>query len=152
MSDLLAGTTVLAQDTPPAVSAVVDASFTLSNTSYGTGSTGGSYSECSVVFMAPTSGRVIIHLSARLKNDTATDATMVCTETREGAVIGSGTIVDGVGDRGPSHYGVEFARIGTSRMLSGLTPGASYNCRVLHKVIAGNGAIALRELIVVPTS
>lgn len=76
----------------------------------------------------------------------------MCVETREGGVIGSGTIVDGVGDRGPSNYNAVFVRVGTSRMLSGLTPGATYNARMLHRVDAGSGSFALRELIVSPTS
>lgn len=152
MPDLLAGTTVYAADTPPTVGSIVDPSFSCTITTYGTAASAGSYSECAVTFTAPTTGRVTIHLSARMVNTTATDGTMVCTETREGSVIGSGTIVDGVGDRGPSNYGVELGRSGTSHLVSGLTPGAAYNCRVLHKVTAGTGSIALRELIVRPES
>lgn len=152
MPDLLAGTTVSAVDFPPTVQSLVDPSYTITTTTYGTGTTGGTYSDCAVTFTAPTSGRVAVWLNARLVNNTATDGTLVCTETREGGVVGSGNIVDGVGDRGPSNYGVEFGRSGTSHMISGLTPGATYNCRVLHKVTAGTGSIALRELIVSPLS
>lgn len=152
MPDLLAGTTVKAVDTPPAVVDVADASFDATSTTYTTTATGGSYEECAVTFVAPTSGRVRISLSARLINS-GTAGTLVTAETRTGATIGAGTIVDGAADRGPSHYGNAFARFGTSRMVTGLTPGASYNTLVLHRVSAAStGSIALRELIVEPLS
>lgn len=151
MPDLLPGTTVTATDTPPTVSSVVDPSFDTTVTAYGTGSSGGSYADVSAVFTAPTTGRVVLHLAARLIN-TGTGGTLVCCETREGDTVGSGTVVDTVGDRGPSHYGASFARLGATRLLTGLTPGASYNTRMLHKVTSGTGSVALRELVVVPAT
>lgn len=152
MPDLLPGTKVLGVDTPPAVSSVVDPSFSCTITAYGTTTSAGTYSDCAVVFTAPTSGRVVIHCAARLTNTASGNGTMVCVETREGDTVGSGTVVDAVGDRGPSSYSGQLERPGTSRMLSGLTAGASYNARILHKVTAGTGSIALRELVVQPTS
>jgi hypothetical protein len=152
MPDLLAGTTVYAADTPPALNSTVDPTFSLTNTSYATTSTGGSYSDCAAVFIAPTTGRVLVHMAARMNNTTATSGTMVCTETREGSVVGSGNIVDAVGDRGPSNYGTEFARVGAAHFISGLNAGQTYNIRMLHKVTANGGNVALRELTVVPLS
>jgi hypothetical protein len=152
MPDLTAGSRVLAVDTPPSVNSTVDPSFNLTNTSYATTSTGGTYSDCAVVFVAPTSGRVLVHLAARMSNTGASDGTMVCSETRTGSTIGSGTVVDGVGDRGPSHYGTTLARTGAAHFISGLTAGATYNCRMLHKVTASAGTVALRELTVEPLS
>lgn len=152
MPDYLPGSTVTATDTPPAVSSVVDPSFTATITAYGTATSGGTYSDCAVTFTAPTSGRVVIHCAARLISTASGNGARVCVETREGSTVGSGTIVDGVGDRGPSNYNAVFVRVGTSRMLSGLTPGAAYNARMLHRVDSGSGSFALRELIVSPTS
>ncbi|MFE7754328.1 hypothetical protein [Streptomyces sp. NPDC057429] len=149
MPDLLAGTTVLALDTPPTQSATGDSSFDATSTSYTTTATAGSYSEVAVVFVAPTTGRVKWTLSGRLINS-ATGGALITCEVREGATIGAGTIVESAGDRGPSHYGATFARSGTSRLLTGLTPGSTYNARVLHRVTAGTGSFALRELIVEP--
>lgn len=150
MPDLLAGSIVRGLDSPPAVSSVADSSFDTTSTTYTTTASAGTYADCAVVWTAPTSGRVIIHVNARLINST-TGGTMVTAETRTGGTIGAGTVVDTTGDRGPSHYGATFSRIGTTRMLSGLTPGATYNTRLLHRVTAGTGSIALRELIVEPT-
>lgn len=150
MPDLLAGTVVRGLDSPPAVSATADSSFDVTSTSYTTTASAGTYADCAVVWTAPTSGRVIIHVNARLFNS-GTGGTLVTAETRTGSTIGAGTIVDGAADRGPSHYGNSFARTGTTRMLSGLTPGATYNTRLLHRATSGTGSIALRELIVEPT-
>lgn len=150
MPDLLPGTSVKGTDTPPTVNSTVDPSFNISNTSYGVTTTGGTYSDCGVVFIAPTSGRVLVHMAARLSNGGASDGTMVCSETRIGGTIGSGTVFEGTGDRGPSHYGTTFARIGAAHFISGLTPGTTYNIRMLHRVTATNGTVALRELTVVP--
>lgn len=151
MPDLLAGSTVRALDTPPPAFDFADASFDLTSTSYTTTATGGAYEECAVVFIAPTSGRVKISVGARLIN-TGVSGTMVCPETRAGAVIGSGSIVDAVGDRGPSHYGSAYSRASSVWVISGLTAGGSYNTRVLHKVTGNAGSVALRVLIVEPTS
>jgi len=149
MPDLLAGSQILALDTPPTQSAIGDPTFDLTSATFTTAATAGSYTEVAVVFTAPTTGRIKWTASARLINS-ATGGTLVTCEVREGATIGSGTVVDVAADRGPSHYGASFARLGTSRMVSGLTPGATYNARLLHRVTTGTGSIALRELIVEP--
>ncbi|MFD0853020.1 hypothetical protein ACFQ07_12345 [Actinomadura adrarensis] len=153
MPDLLAGTKILALDTPPTVSATAGISFTTNGVAFTVGSiTGGTYADCAVVFTAPTTGRVKIHVSARLIN-AGTSGTLIATETREGDVIGSGDAVEIASDAlGVSHYGASFARLGACHLLSGLTPGASYNTRILHRVSASSGDIALRELIVEPAT
>lgn len=152
MPDLLAGSRVLALDTPPTVSAAESSSFDATSTSYTTTATGGSYAEVAAVFTAPTSGRVKVSVAARLINST-TGGTLVTVEVREGDTIGSGTVVDSAIDAtGTSHYGATFARSGISHILTGLTPGDSYNARLLHRVTAGTGSFAMRELIVEPLS
>lgn len=153
MPDLLAGTTVRAADTPPSVSATAGNSYDTNSSTYTTGSvTAGTYEECAVTFVAPTTGRVKITTVARLINS-STSGTLVAPETREGSVIGQGAVVEAASDGiGVSHYGNNFARSGVSHMLSGLTPGATYNTRLLHRVsnAVNSGSIALRELIVEP--
>jgi hypothetical protein len=42
--------------------------------------------------------------------------------------------------------------MGATTFVNGLTPGASYNVRLLHRVSANTGTIALRELIVEPAT
>ncbi|WUI00199.1 hypothetical protein OHR68_43155 [Spirillospora sp. NBC_00431] len=151
MPDLLAGTIVRGQDFPRAVSDRGDISFDATNTSYGTASTGGTYEEVGVAFTAPTSGRVMIFTTARMVNSGATAGVLVAPETRTGSTIGSGTAVESIGDgHGVSHYGSTFARMGAAHYLEGLTPGSTYNTRLLHRVVSGTGSFALRELTVVP--
>lgn len=149
MPDLLPGTIVLAADTPVTVSAQQGTSFDATTTTYDVTSTAGGYADCAVVFVAPTSGRVIIHTSARMINSVSTSGTLVAPETRTGGTVGSGTVVESATDNsGASHYGSTFARSGAAHLLTGLTPGATYNTRLLHRASANTATIALRELIV----
>lgn len=151
MPDLLAGTTVLALDTPPTQVSVVSSSFTATAITFGTATTGGTYTDCAVVFTAPTTGRVKIHTSARLLNSGATSGSLISPETRAGGTIGAGSVVEAAADGGgASHYGSTFARVGVTHLLSGLTPGDVYNTRLLHRssLVTETATIALRELIV----
>ncbi|GAA2298248.1 hypothetical protein GCM10010402_66050 [Actinomadura luteofluorescens] len=152
MPDLLAGTVVKAEDTPRTKSARGDSSFTATITGFGVGTTSGTYEEGAVVIVAPTTGRIKIHTAARMTNS-STGGTLVAPEIRAGDVIGSGTAVQTIGDgHGVSHYGASFARCGAATFVEGLTPGASYNVRLLHRASANTATIALRELIVEPAT
>lgn len=134
------------------VSSVQAGSFTANSTTYTTATASGSYVDCAVVFTAPPSGTVYVSVSARLFN-AATSGSLVSPETRTGGVIGAGTVLEGASDGiGVSHYGAAFARSGIRHLLSGLTPGETYNTRLLHRTTTGTDAasIALRELIIEP--
>lgn len=152
MPDLLAGSTVRAADFPPAVADAETGNFTTTSVSYASSGTG-TYVDCAVVFTAPTSGRVKISLSARVLNST-TSGTLVSAETRLGDIIGSGTVVEAAADaHAVVGFGTNLHRLGVTHMLDGLTPGAVYNTRLLHKVnAASTGTINQRELIVEPLS
>ncbi|MEV6105694.1 hypothetical protein AB0M28_13400 [Streptomyces sp. NPDC051940] len=151
MPDLLAGSRVRALDTPPTVWDVELSSYTTTSTSFGQTTSGGTYAVCGAVFTAPTTGRVEIKVTAQVSNS-STLGTSVAAETRLGAVIGSGTVVEAVADgTGLIHYGTDGSRKTISHVLSGLTPGAVYNVILLHKVSgASTGTILRRELIVAP--
>jgi hypothetical protein len=152
MPDYLAGTTVLAADTPPAVSAAQGGSYDATTTAYDVTTTAGTYADCAVVFTAPTSGRVLIHTAMRAINS-ATSGSLVAPETRLGSTIGVGTVVEAAADNiGCASYGTTFQRQGATHLLTGLTAGASYNTRLLHRASAGTATFANRELIVSPTS
>lgn len=130
-------------------------SFDTTVTSYGTGSSGGSYATCAVVFVAPLSGKVKITVGARMENSSSTAGSLIAPQTRTGSSVGSGAIVeDAIDINGNSHYGSTFARATASHLLSGLTPGATYNTRVLHRTSQSGttATIALRELIVEPAA
>src|SRR5690606_9017556 len=92
MPDLLAGSTVRALDTPPAASDTQLDSFSFTHTTYGTGSTSGTYIDCGTAFMAPTTGRVLVILSGQIANATGA-TTRMAPVVREGPVIGSGAVI-----------------------------------------------------------
>ncbi|MET9734278.1 hypothetical protein ABZZ79_27665 [Streptomyces sp. NPDC006458] len=150
MPDLSAGSTVKALDTPPTAADAQSASVTTTSTSYTTTGT-----DCAVSFVAPTTGRVMIHTAARMVNSNATSGTLAAPETRTGGVIGAGTLVEAAADAiGASHYGSTFARSGVVHLLTGLTPGATYNTRLLMRTSVGTdtATFAMRELIIEPAS
>jgi hypothetical protein len=152
MPDLLAGSTVKALDTPTTVAADEPDSYTFTNTTYGVGTTGGTYVECGVVFVAPTTGRVVIHTSAQIVNST-TAATRVAPVVRTGGTIGSGTVVQaGIDGNAVVVQGTNSIRLGTSVLISGLTPGDTYNVRLEHRVTTGTGTASLRTVVVDPAT
>lgn len=129
------------------------ASFDATSTTFGTTASAGTYAHCGVAFTAPSSGKVKITVGARVQNSSATSGCLITPETRTGSTIGGGTVVEGASDiNGYSHYGDTFARGSASHLLTGLTPGSSYNTRILHRASANTATFALRELIVEPVS
>lgn len=130
------------------------ATYTTTSVVYvASGTTG--YVHCGVTFVAPLTGRVEISTQARMVNETATSGCLIAPETRTGSNIGSGSIVEAAADgSGTSNYGNTFARHGVNHILEGLTPGASYNTRLLSRtsVAAATATFALRELIVSPVT
>jgi hypothetical protein len=99
----------------------------------------------------------MIHLSARMAmNAGSTSGALMSPQTRTGGVIGSGTIFEDAADQtAVSHYGgTAFERQGTWHLLAGLTPGATYNTRLLMKCSVGTDTanFAHRELIVSPAT
>src|SRR5690606_24846195 len=132
MPDLLAGSTVRALDTPPAASDAQLDSFSFTHTTYGTGSTSGTYTDCGVAFMAPTTGRVLVILSGEIVNSSAT--TRMAPVVREGPVIGSGPEivpahdVNSITNQGPNAY-ILAAQV---TLIGNLSPGEVYNVRLEH--------------------
>jgi len=105
---------------------------------------------CSVVFTAPPSGRVTVCWSVRMETNTG-DGVLVSAEVRSGDVIGSGGVVAAADD----DYAVETAGVANGndqksnfRLVSGLTPGAKYHARLMHKVTAGNADLFSRQVLV----
>lgn len=111
------------------------ASATTSSTSYTESWTGGT--PAGVSFVAPTSGKVIVHSSSFVKNSSATDGrrTFLSWILRNGATIGSGTTVSAANDTWAlvSSRSVKDSCFGRATLLESLTPGASYNIRQAMK-------------------
>lgn len=152
MPDLLAGSTVRALDTPPAVSDTQLDGFSFTNTTYGVGSTDGTYVDCGTAFMAPTTGRVLVILSAQIVN-AAVNTTRMAPVVREGPVIGSGAVivpandVNSIANQGPN-TAVLAAQVA---LIENLSPGETYNVRLEHRVSGGTGTLWNRRVVVIPS-
>ncbi|MGH9248617.1 MAG: hypothetical protein ACRD0W_03745 [Acidimicrobiales bacterium] len=158
MPDLLAGTTVNALDSPVTVADSEPGSFTFTNTTYGIGTTGGTYVDCGVAFVAPTTGRVLLHYSCNIANS-STASTLMAPVVREGGTVGSGTtFLVALDDNAVTILptaGVAAALIygGRPLLVTGLTPGSTYNVRLEHRVSAGSpGTLARRAVTVSPAT
>lgn len=130
------------------VSAVANASFTTASTTFIVG--GGFF--CAVAFVAPASGKVLVHHMAELYNNTAGAYTAVGLQVATGSTFGVGTVTFAAGFdnavfiQNPT-VGV---RAGVSNLVTGLVPGADYNATLYHAVTAGTGTIVRRAVIVTP--
>lgn len=132
MPDLLAGTTILAQDTPETVDAdVSDNELNISSTSYIAGAV-----ECSTTFTAPTTGRVIVHVYGQVSGD-GTHTIMVSFEVYEGS-DSTGTLKQSASDNQAVRTADTIRHGGDiHKMVSGLTPGVTHFARTMHRVTGG---------------
>lgn len=152
MPDLLAGSTVRALDTPPAASDSQTDGFSFTHTTYGVGSTSGTYVDCGTAFMAPTTGRVLLILSGEIFNS-ALSTTRMAPVVREGPVIGSGPeIVPAVDVNSIANQGDNsFILAGQVTLIENLSPGEVYNVRLEHRVSGGTGTLRNRRVVVIPS-
>ena len=157
MPDLLAGSTVNALDTPPTVADFEIGNFQFTNTTYGTGSTAGTYVDCGVAFVAPTTGRIVLHYSCNIANS-STSSTLMAPVVREGGTVGSGTTFLAANDDNAiallpvagSAAALEFG--GRALLVTGLTVGATYNVRLEHRVAGSTGTLTRRAVTVCPAT
>jgi hypothetical protein len=122
----------------------------------------GASDRADIVFVAPPSGIVLV--MAHFVLGLALSANAIRTvngsiEVREGAVVGSGTVVlspsDNISVQARSAVSGDTAGVGatTHQLLTGLTPGASYNVRTMVRVstVASTTAVDYyRSLTVIP--
>lgn len=137
-------------------SGVFNGDFSFTITAYGTTTSAGVFGASSVVYTAPASGVVTLDFRGQFFNSVATSATYMSPETREGGSVGSGTIVQAAADTRAMVSGVTTGNPGQAWVsgfciITGLTPGATYNSQLLHRVIANTGRCLVRELIVRPS-
>lgn len=152
MTDLAAGTTVRALDFPPTASASDGTLITnISSTTYITGTP-----EVATTFMAPTSGRVMLWVSALGRDDTADQQVYVTVEVYEGTdATGTQILSPSALARGVSTMGEASNPMGHDRasLLSGLEAGTTYYARVVYRVLGGTTAdIFYRGLIISPAT
>lgn len=118
----------------------------ISSTSYTTA--GGPV--CGTPFIAPQSGKVLVHIAAELDNTSS--VTLMSFRLGTGSTIGAGTVILGPSDdRSIANTGSDQSRYGVPYLVTGLTPNAEYNVRLEHRITAGgSGAVSRRVLIVQP--
>jgi hypothetical protein len=143
--DLLAGTVITGTDVPEMASdfeGTQDSGIT--STAYAQGTL------CGTTFMAPTTGRVMVMWRAKVDIDT-NQATYVSIEVREGSSVGSGTIFLSPSDEyAVGRQNTNNVAFGIFWPVEGLTPGATYNVRLMHRVTGGSGTVDDKEVVVIP--
>src|SRR5688500_3658001 len=107
---------------------------------------------CGTTFVAPTTGRVLVMWGGLLDHSTAGRAMILSWRLGEGSSIGSGTVVMPADDtRSIQNVGVNDLGPGGWHPVDGLTPGATYNIQLQHRVtVGGNGTVSRRSVIVQP--
>ena len=104
-------------------------------------------------FVAPPSGIVKCTVIGQMRAGVAGQYAALAAEIRTGSVVGSGTVVkaagsvDSINNANPQHVAGEF-----SHLQVGLTPGDTYNVRVLMLSPTGTGTFAQGRIIIEPSA
>lgn len=137
---------------PATASSLQGGTYDTTSTTYTVTATSGTYVDCAVTFIAPASGVVLILWKGNLSNSGANSARMA-PQVRLGSTVGSGAIIQDADD----NHSIVFAGASGATVtaasffrLPGLTPGSTYNVRLLHRVSGGTGTINSRDLTVTP--
>jgi len=145
----LVGTVIEAGDFPASVYAADTTSIAnLSNASFEAGTP-----ECSVTFVAPTSGMVMVSVGLSARDNGGTNAVHLAPEIRVGSsagtvVLSANVIARGVGTPGEP---TSFMYRSRTTIVSGLTGGTAYFARTMHKVSSGSTAdLQVRDITIVP--
>ena len=145
----LVGDPILAADFPSGAYAADDTSqLNLSNTDYEPGSPA-----VEALFTAPTSGQILLSVGLSARDNSGTNRVHLAPEIRLGNSAGPVVLSASVTGRGVGTPGGIQNYVYRSRttVVGGLTPGATYYVRTLHKVSGGNTAdINVRDLTVTP--
>lgn len=131
------------------VSSTQNTSGSTTSTTYTATLTGGT--ACGTAFVAPPSGKVIVHNSGFIDNS-STGRSYMTFRIRTGGTVGSGTdVVAAVDDNAVTCLGTDDLTAGRAIHVTGLTPGTTYNCQQLFKASAGTTAsFSWKHLIVAP--
>lgn len=152
-NDLSAGTRVKAVDFPRAQQVTDQTTLAnISDTSYVTGTP-----EVAVRVMAPSSGRVMVAVSAGIRNNTSAnqDRLFVSFRAFEGDPADNNLFQTEEVKLGVSNTGAgadDFSYGGHGSMVQGLTPGTYYYFQVRHRTTLGSGTadISNRSILVIP--
>lgn len=151
---LSSGTEVRAADYPPSVFVESDAVIAnISATTYTTGSP-----EVAARFVAPSSGRIAVNVSAGLRNNSAAADRVFHTfriyegDPGDNNLFHGEEIKYGVSNRGSIDANDDFVYGGHLTLVTGLTPGQYYYIQSRYRVTVGGGTadIAFRGILVFP--
>jgi hypothetical protein len=130
----------------------------LTNQSVGTTYVAGS-TVVGTTFVAPPSGKVYVTVGGRIQCQSAGNIFHLSAEVRTGSTVGSGTVIQAASAAqslgcGGNATGFTFSRVSGShrRLLTGLTPGDTYNVRTMHGCQAAGGTVDIynRDLLIEP--
>lgn len=152
-----AGDTIRALDFPQTLTAAdLTTILNITTTAWIPGSPG-----VDVVFIAPTTGRVLISVGGGARSQTGGQRLWMFPEVYEGTDA-TGTVVQDNPGSGASaqQWGISddtdgYQYGGTTSLLSGLTPAATYFCRHVYRVdtaTSGTADITVRNLVVAPAT
>lgn len=149
----LAGATILAGDFPTAVTAIdTTANANISATSATEGTP-----EVGVVFIAPTSGNVLVSLALGARDNGGTNRVFLSTEVYIGPddtgvkIVSASVALNGCSSAPVNNAGYQY--IGRSWLLTGLSQGVTYYAKTVYYVDAGStGDITSRGITVTPTT
>jgi len=157
-NDLSAGTRVKARDFPRAYQSFnQESQVNITDTSYTPAETGDP--ECAVRFLAPSSGRVAVVLSAGVRNNTAANEDRVFVSFRvlegdpaDNELFQTEEVKLGISNSAAGADDFQYA--GHATMVQGLTPGVHYYAQIRHRTTLGAGTadISFRKILVFPLS
>lgn len=128
-----------------------DAQVTV-DTSTSTSYTTADMTPCGTAFVAPSSGKVLVHISSRLDNSGA-NSTYVSYRIGTGTSVGAGTQVVAPSDaQSLENFNVNQFTAGRSFLVTGLTAGNDYNVQLMHRVSAGTATLIDRYVSVEPVA
>lgn len=117
----------------------------------------GAAATCGTSFVAPTSGIVLVLWHVRFQCNTASTRAAVSVQVATGSTLGSGTVVSAATDedclettQGAAGGADTRMGAGTHRVVTGLTPGSTYNVVTMHKTFSGNSTVFARRVTVLP--
>lgn len=143
-----AGQRLLATDAPDYETDFEATSGTTTSATYTATLTGGT--ACSCVFVAPTSGAVLILNVATISNSGA-NASRTSFSIKTDGTVGSGTEVLAADNSRALLVTGTSAMSGTHAYIAtGLTPGATYNVQQMFTTTAGTATYVNKRLHVIP--
>jgi hypothetical protein len=117
--------------------------------------TGAGALACGIAFTAPPSGSVIVHNSSVVDSSDAAQRSYCTFRIRTGSTIGSGTDFVAAADVNSIYnLGTSDICVGRAILVTGLTPGSSYNCQQLFRSASGAATATFlnKHLIVQPVN